>query len=82
MLSIALNPYFDAVLRAHVVRAARRNGLSLEDLERLLDSEAEAIEYLKGCGIDTYEAYVEAASAAVNHVGWIITPARDPRAKA
>ncbi len=72
MLPIATNPYFDAVLKEHVIRAARRRGVTLADLERAFASERSAIEFLKECGPDAYETYLEDASEAVDHVGWIL----------
>jgi len=52
----------------------------VRDLEALLRTEGEALEFLKGCGVDLFEAYVEDASAAVDHVGWVVTPRRPPKA--
>ena len=72
MLPITLNPYLDAILKEHVIRQARRHGLPLEALERAFDSEAAAVEFLKACGGKAYEDYVDDASAAVDHVGWIL----------
>lgn len=74
-MDIALNPFMDAILREHVIRVARRKGVPLADLEDLLQDEADAIEYLKECGVEVYLAYLEASSAAVDHVGWVVQPA-------
>lgn len=78
MLPIALNPYFDAVLRRHVARAATSRGLALSDLESTFASEADAIRFLRECGDETYLAYEEDASASVDHVGWIVVAAPRP----
>lgn len=72
VLPIALNPYFDDILRRHVVRAARDHGVPLEELERAFDSEADAISFLRRSGREYYEAYVEEADEAVDHHGWVV----------
>lgn len=72
VLPIALNPYFDDILRRHVARAARDRGLTLTDLEKSLSSEADAVKFLRECGDHAYLAYEEDASATVDHVGWIV----------
>ncbi len=73
-MDVRFDPFLDAILREHLVAAARKNGVALAELEDLLSSPSDAIEYLKECGVETYLAYLEAATAAVDDVGWIVVP--------
>lgn len=74
MLEVAFNPYLDGILREHLIRAAVKFEIPVADLEELLENESDAIEWLKEASLEAYEAYLEDADAAVNHVGWVVTP--------
>lgn len=79
VLEVAYNPYLDAVLREHLLRAAAKFEIPIHDLEDLLENEADAVAWLKEASPDAFEAYVDDADAAVNHVGWVLTPLPAPR---
>lgn len=79
VMEVAFNPWLDGVLREHLLRAAVKYEIPVGDLEELLESEADAIEWLKEASLEAYEAYLVDADAAVNHVGWVLSPlARGP----
>ncbi len=79
MLPIALDPYFDPILRIAIDRAARRKGIALADLERSFESTGDAFDWLREADAEEFTAYVESASAAIDHVGWLIVDKRGRR---
>lgn len=79
MVSFRFDPRFDAILRDHVLQAARLHGYDARALDAIVQTPEDALSFLRVLGDHHYDAYVEHASLAVDDVGWILLDARTGR---